>query len=185
MLHFFPIPIIIGLILLGLVLFLLRHRGSRHLWAAAIFGLYLLLLMDAVIFPLPIGREVGPILTKQNIAFTLSRINYHIGYFGTHVSQRYILRQIIENILLTVPFGIGLAYFTRPRGWKIILQALLVGLGTELSQLLVGILIVGGPYRGVDINDILLNAAGALLGIGIFYLLYRMLQQVKRANVST
>ncbi len=45
-----------------------------------------------------------------------------------------------------------------------------MGLGTELSQLLVSLIFVGGPYRGVDINDVLLNVAGVLLGYGLFRL---------------
>jgi glycopeptide antibiotics resistance protein len=174
MLHFFPIPAIIGLILLGLILILPRHRLGKRLWAAAIFGVYLLLLVDAVIFPLFPGDWTRPILTRQNIANTLAHANLHLGYFGIHITRRYIFEQIIYNILMTVPFGVGLAFFTRPRGWKIIAQALLVGLGTELSQLLVSILVVGGPYRGVDINDALLNTAGVGIGVVFFLLLQRL-----------
>jgi len=41
------------------------------------------------------------------------------------------------------------------------------GLVIETAQFLVS-LGIGGRYRGVDINDVLLNAAGVLIGYGLF-----------------
>lgn len=53
------------------------------------------------------------------------------------------------------------------RWWK----ALLLGLGASLAIELVQLVVrwfVDPPYRTVDIDDVILNTAGALLGCGLF-----------------
>ncbi len=175
MIHFFPYPALVGLLILAGILIRLRQQKHNFmcLCATALFGLYLLILIDAVLFPIPSGIVTGEIVTRRNIANTLARANLHPGVFGVHVTQRYILRQILENLLMTVPFGFGICFFSRLRARDFLWLAVAVGGATELSQLLVSIFIVGGPYRGVDINDVLLNATGVLLGYGLFRLFVR------------
>ena len=41
------------------------------------------------------------------------------------------------------------------------------GLGFEACQLLIN-LALGGNYRSVDVNDVILNTAGTLIGYGLF-----------------
>ncbi len=177
MLYFFPFPFLIGLALLTLVLFRLwRQKCSvSYLIAAFLFGMYLILLVDAVLFyisPIEIGS--GHILTVQNFRHILSRVNLVPFDFGDPPNAHYLLDHIFYNILLTTPFGFGLNFFTHLRPRKVLWIAAAAGLATELSQFLVSLFIVGGPYRSVDINDSLLNMAGVWLGYGLFRLLVRI-----------
>jgi glycopeptide antibiotics resistance protein len=76
-------------------------------------------------------------------------------------------RSIYENILLTVPFGFGVSFITRINPKRIAWLAISVGLVFEIAQLVI-VLIFHASFRTVDINDVILNAAGVLLGYGIF-----------------
>lgn len=69
--------------------------------------------------------------------------------------------------MLTIPFGFGLPFIVRIRGWHYLWLAFAVGLTIELSQLVMS-LIVGFGYRAVDITDVLTNAAGVLIGYVFF-----------------
>jgi len=83
--------------------------------------------------------------------------------------QRELL--LIGNIVAFIPLGVlwPLVVPAR-RSW---LSVLAVGAGLsaaiELGQLLIS-LTIGYPYRQADVDDILLNTTGALLGYGAFSL---------------
>ena len=170
LLHFFPVPFLIGLAVLAgfWIHWFRRGRPPVYRLALPLFGLYLLLLIDAVVFPIPLHPGPGPVLTGQNISFTLSRVNLIHLDFGNPISQSYLFTQLVQNILLTVPFGFGINFLARLRARDFLWLAAATGCAAEASQLLVSIFIVGGLYRSVDINDVLLNAGGVLLGYGLF-----------------
>lgn len=46
-------------------------------------------------------------------------------------------------------------------------MAVAVGVGIETTQLILSV-VLGGVYRSVDINDVLMNAIGVLIGYGFF-----------------
>lgn len=73
------------------------------------------------------------------------------------------------NIYLTIPFGFGINFIKPMRDKAILWMSVGVGLTIELLQLVLS-LWIGFPYRVVDINDIMMNAVGVLLGYGFFKL---------------
>ncbi len=124
------------------------------------------------------------ILPPPGVGFThasrweqLSRLYHYHGlnlvpfYFGEYCQElhRACRIGIIENILMTVPFGILYPLLHPLPTSRIPLLALGVGLATELSQLLT-MLLIGSNYRTVDINDTIFNALGVLLGYGLLRL---------------
>ena len=58
-------------------------------------------------------------------------------------------------------------FIRRLRRKDILWLSFAVGFGIEFVQLLMT-LILSYPYRVVDINDVWLNAAGVLIGFGLF-----------------
>jgi len=74
---------------------------------------------------------------------------------------------IIGNIILTMPFGFGLSFVVPIKAKAIFGIAVGVGFGIEAIQLIISLLL-GYPYRVIDVNDALLNACGVLLGFGLF-----------------
>jgi glycopeptide antibiotics resistance protein len=102
---------------------------------------------------------------------------------GTHhIIDGRDLVDFANNILLTIPFGLGIIFVSRLRPRDFLWLPLAVGFGIETAQLAISI-ILGYPYRVVDINDALLNAAGVLIGYGLFriftWLWFRLTRRFK------
>jgi glycopeptide antibiotics resistance protein len=168
MVDFTGIFLLVGILLLGS---LLAIRCQRTSWAyrlgLAVFGLYLLLVAAVIISPpTPILNYGGQ---RDSVAEILARINLRPFDFGNLflLSSTVILHQLIGNVLLTLPFGFGLPWLIRLRGRSIIWLGPAVGLALEGAQLVEN-LFLGASLRGVDINDVLLNALGVWIGYGLF-----------------
>ncbi len=167
-LEFWSYPLLIGLVLLGVIVAgLWGKRSGASLVRLAAFGVYLLVLLGAAIFPIPIGA--GALEARQPFTHILARVNWAPFYYGnlSLINPNALRREIFLNILMTLPFGLGIPFVSRVNGRRLPWIALAVGLGIELSQLAVS-LAIGVAYRGVDINDVLLNALGVLAGYRVF-----------------
>lgn len=76
------------------------------------------------------------------------------------------------NVLLFVPLGILIPLVWRRLGfWKGMLIAIAVSLSIEVVQYFSR---VWGSYRFADVNDVILNAVGAFLGLTLVSLLLRL-----------
>ncbi|MRS05258.1 VanZ family protein, partial [bacterium] len=124
-------------------------------------------------------------LSMVETLHNLERTNLSPLYFLsiTHhpFSLKWLLIDFGLNAILTIPFGIGLGYFLRPKWYKLVLWALLTGLTLEGIQLIV-ILLIGTLYHTVDINDVILNATGVLLGYGLFLISNNMIRKFKKST---
>ena len=167
--------------LLGLIVFLvilwIRKHSVWYLLTFSVFWLYLLMLVDVLIFPLPLGSDLQVLPGQQTWQMVLRQVNpipfeYLIQADG---STGAILNELLSNILLAMPLGFGLNFVTRVKPSNFVWQALLIGLFFEAAQLGVS-LFLGVAYRTVDVTDVILNTAGILLGYSTFRLfawLYR------------
>lgn len=151
-----------GLAALIIVLIFLRRRGKSpsYLLSLSLFGLYLIQVVSVAVFPFPIG------ISYENFKPSLNLIPFDFGYCDPRAIEQ-CLRQIYENILLTIPFGFGVNFIARIKLRNIFWLAAGVGATLELIQLAVS-LIFRTSFRVVDINDVLLNAVGVLIGYGVF-----------------
>lgn len=157
------------LALVILAVFLRRNgRGWGYCLARVIFGLYLLALVSFTLFPIPLA---GTPESRTPAGTILARVNLIPLRFGGlfNLPRSAILRELGGNILLTVPFGLGLRFFANSRPRAVPWLAVLTGLSIEVCQLMVS-LGVGAAYRSVDINDVFLNAGGVLLGHALYRL---------------
>ncbi len=76
---------------------------------------------------------------------------------------------VVGNILIFLPLGFYLGYYIKAKKITIILFiAMIVSLVVELTQVYIG--------RSFDIDDIILNVFGALIG----YVLYKLLDKVRK-----
>ena len=66
-----------------------------------------------------------------------------------------------------MPFGFGISFLARLKPKDFLWLAILVGLVFEGTQLVISFIFRSG-FRAVDINDVILNAAGVWLGYGLF-----------------
>lgn len=175
-LEFYPLPLVFGIGILSIIL-LIRLR-QKHTWRDqiyfTIFGLYMLGVINLTLFPIPIGVDTA---WRTPIPSILSRVNLVPFRFGGlfDFPPIYAIHELGGNIFLTLPFGFLIPLLIQIKTRQILWLSVLVGFSTELSQLVL-CLIVGGNYRSVDINDVLLNAIGVLAG----YALLRGLTRVYR-----
>jgi len=77
------------------------------------------------------------------------------------------VRSIIENIILTIPFSFGINFLVKIKTKYIFRLAFVVGFGFEFSQLVIS-LAFRSAFRTIDINDVILNGMGVLIGYALF-----------------
>ena len=85
-----------------------------------------------------------------------------LGIYLANLGSWFWMRNLVGNLALLLPLGLlgPIALPAMDRWWRIALVALLVSTAIELTQLLV-------PDRSADIDDVIVNLLGALLGYGI------------------
>jgi glycopeptide antibiotics resistance protein len=89
-----------------------------------------------------------------------------IAIWVANPDSGFWIRQMVGNLLLLLPVG-ALGPIALPwldRWWRVLLAAFAVSLAIELAQLRI-------PDRAADVDDLLLNVAGAALGYAILSVL--------------
>lgn len=171
---------ILGLIV-ALAILWQRKRGLPYLFFFSIFWVYVMVSLDKVFFPIQINGEYVDAMRQIPL---LSQVNLVPFYFGQYPMASAGFIGILNNVILTIPFGFGLNFIVRIRAKNFIWLAFALGIGFEITQLIISLLL-RYPYRTIDVNDILMNATGVLLGYGlfrIFALLY--LAMTKRFEIK-
>lgn len=135
----------------------------------ALFVLYLGWVAGATLFPLPVRSGVAELeaagrgVTVDLVPLASIR---DVLRHGTIFAQAWILG---GNVLTLAPFGFLLP-FAAPRlaTWRrMALAGVLFPLAIELGQLAIS-LVLGYSYRVTEVDDVLLNLAGVLLGYALF-----------------
>jgi glycopeptide antibiotics resistance protein len=104
--------------------------------------------------PLP-----GQVVTDNVVPFRT------IGIYLDNLDSTFWVSQAIGNLLLLLPVGLfgPLVLPWLSRWWRVALVAALVSACIEVVQLQI-------PDRSADVDDVLLNTLGALLGYGVLRL---------------
>jgi glycopeptide antibiotics resistance protein len=86
-----------------------------------------------------------------------------LAIYLDNLGSWFWMRNLFGNLALLLPLGLlgPIVYPAMDRWWRVALLALLVSTAIELTQLLV-------PDRSADIDDVLVNVAGALAGYALF-----------------
>ena len=137
------------------------------------FLLYMLCLFALVFFPLPdFAQSTGlhtynmQIIPFHFIADIVKETPFVWNQPETYLpalSNRAVL-QVIFNIGMTVPFGIFLRYYFGTSTRKIVLLTLGISLFIEVAQLTGLFFLYQGSYRLCDVDDLMANTLGGLLG---------------------
>ncbi|WP_353946825.1 VanZ family protein [Streptomyces sp. HUAS MG91] len=138
-------------------------RLRRHTWGWKLARAFVMALgfVCMVAFAVALARAT---LVPSPASVSMTHTNLHPGssirlYFD-QPDWRDTVKQVGGNIVLGVPFGFLLpVLFPRTRGLvRVVLMTALVMLTVETAQ---GLLVTG---RAFDIDDVILNSAGAFLG---------------------
>ena len=149
----------------------LKAKSKKKNILKFIFFFYLLVLVRIVIFKYPLGnyveivRQWSPDVFWQGLYhsnFTLFKtIRMYITYWGRINS----FENLVGNIVIFIPFGL-LYPITFEKGknfFRLCLMSLAVILGLELVQMWTN-------FGAFDVDDILLNFVGTLLGYFLYLL---------------
>ena len=150
----------VGVLFVLLIFLWQQKRRLSYLLFFSIFWIYLLVVVKTVIFPFIINLDYG----SPRIMPTINLIPFYFGYCSI---PEYCVLGIVGNIILTMPFGFGINFLVKVKPRNILGLALAVGFGFEFSQLVISLVFRSG-FRSIDINDVILNAIGVLIGYALF-----------------
>lgn len=167
-------PFLALLITLPYIIYEYHHYGSVNKLRTLIiysFILYLMTIYFLVILPLPTKEEVikMKVINPQLIPLTFIK---DIVEDLIELKQMNILKiitipsiyTVIFNIIMFIPLGVYLKYYYKCSLKKTIIISLLISLFFELTQLTGLYYIYPRPYRNFDVDDLLINTLGGLLG---------------------
>jgi glycopeptide antibiotics resistance protein len=169
-------PVIAAVLTLPYLIYCYRKYGSISVLRTLILFSMLFCLQCAyflVVLPLPdpatVVDKTGPF--TQLIPFSFVRdFIVESGFVLTQPSTWLLalksntLLQPIFNLLLTAPFGAYLCYYFKKDLRKVILFSFLLSLFFELTQLSGLYGLYAHPYRLFDVDDLILNTLGGVLG---------------------
>lgn len=136
-----------------------------------LFFIYFLILINLTIF------KYGYLTLDFDIRFYINYIPFveTVKMFINEFSDIHIaLYNVIGNILLFIPLGFCIPLFFNKKNklGKIILYGFTASLTIEVLQIFT-------PYNTTDIDDIIFNTFGTILGFVIFNIIYRIFKNTK------
>jgi len=156
-----------GIIWLGMFAFLRVKKGKSYTYLLlfTIFFVYLYKVLDYTLFQfqsLLLLKHFMPGLMLNGVAAGQS-----LNLIPLLTLTSADLKTSLLNILLFVPFGLGLPFVTKLRLKKVITAGALFSVAIELLQLVTGLL-AHMTFRIADINDVIFNTLGTAVGYGLF-----------------
>jgi glycopeptide antibiotics resistance protein len=159
------LPVLAPLAVIAIIVLLVRlHRRSELTLpraAVMIVGcVYVAGLIGHTLFPIPLAPESDPPEWSMWI---------NLVPFADVVDDP---SGLVLNALLFVPLGFLVPLVRRiPSVWEVLLLGLLASLAIEVAQFVADLTV--GLRRVADIDALIANTAGALIGYGLFRLLTR------------
>lgn len=193
-LGFLAFPLVALLLALPYALYQYRRFGAISVWKTFVvftFILYCMCAVSLIVFPLPkdpsqiveIAQtpQLHPFHFVEQIRETTDFSWADRSTWGPTLKARATYEAYF-NVLLTVPLGAYLCYLFRCRWW----MALLIGMATtllfETSQLTGLFGTYDHPYRLFDVDDLILNTTGTMLGFWLMIPLTWALPSMDEVN---
>ncbi|OBZ14439.1 teicoplanin resistance protein VanZ [Bacillus sp. FJAT-27264] len=174
---FMTFPLAALLFTLPFMIVQYRRHGYIHKVRALMLYLLLLYLMNAfylVLLPLPASRHnLAPTGNSiQSIPFQFIQDimqSFRAGSADAPKSYWSVLSepaflQVLFNVLLTVPFGMFLNYYFRTRWVVCLMLSFSLSLFFEVTQITGIYGFYDHPYRVFDVDDLMANTLGGILG---------------------
>lgn len=187
-------PLLAFVITLPYLIYQYRKFGSVP-WLRTLivysFVFYLLCAYFLVLLPLPENRAavVPYAQTPQLVPFNfvrefLAETTFSAGDPATWLAtlrDPYVYEALF-NVLLLVPLGMYLRYYFRRTWWQTLLIGFAVTLSFELTQLTGLWGVYAHPYRLFDVDDLLTNTLGAMVGFWMVGPALRVLPDIRLVN---
>ena len=153
-----PMVVISAIILVSFrVCYLIKSKQKLVLYkelSMLIFGIYILCLFQVVTFQDDVSWATNNFIPFKEI------MRYNI-------TSRLFFKNVLGNMIMFLPFGFFVSYYLKSEKLTLPLFLILIAsISIEVVQLLIG--------RVFDVDDIILNILGGLMGYGIYYILRRI-----------
>ena len=159
------------ILIIEVIKFIKRNKEEKFLnfreVMSLMFKFYILMVIIVTFFPLVIGGYIGkPSMNIVPVFNTIKDI-YEVPIEMESYMVRFWIKNILGNILLLLPLGIFIPmFFKRLRSFKsTVITCALVSLSIEVVQY---ISMYFGNFRSCDIDDIILNTLGGMIGFIIY-----------------
>ena len=170
-----PIFIIeMGILLIYAIIMLIRKVKFKRLVLNLAFGCYISVIIAICFFPM---ASIEGLYIPNNFIPFKSTID-SISSFIQH-DALYDFIPVIGNFVMLMPLGVFYSIYVKNYKMRF-LYVFLFSVSIETMQFIVG-LIIGCNYRSTDIDDVILNTAGGIIGILLFSLLRKMYFKLKKA----
>ena len=168
------------------LLFWRRKQAKPEYPRELLLALFVLFMAGLIVLVLWPGSREGQ--GTGYISQAMERLSTGIGinfvplrtvrsYFTRPIGTLFVIN-IIANVLMFSPLGFCLPLFWRrfQKWWKLLIIGTVFSMGIETAQLFVG--------RSVDVDDVILNAAGVMLGYVVYKLLAGFIPGVKSDELA-
>ncbi|CAF1813649.1 VanZ family protein [Bacillus subtilis] len=144
---------------------------------------YFFNLISVTLFPIPIDTVLIKDMRDDTYIPFVSGNNFIPFYFFVDIYheglQYYVIRSIGGNLILLMPVGLLFPLlFNKSNVKRILLTGFFISLFIELIQLSFSVYI-GTIYRSFDVDDLILNTLGTLIGYWFFYILRTLFWKIE------
>ena len=173
---FLTFPVIAAVITLPYMVVQYKKYGAIPMLRSAVvysFALYLISIYFLAILPLPELKAVEAMTSPTAVLAPMDGIREFITKYSIDLTRAAdwlkllkssSAREIFFNICMFFPLGVYLRYYFRRPWWQVLLLGFCGSLFLELTQLTGLYGIYPRPYRLFDINDLVNNTLGAMIG---------------------
>ena len=149
-----------ALIIVEAILFI-RKVGAKRKVMIGLFVVYITLALSVTLFPIPF-QEIYPSGYEYNF------IPFKSIADSLNAGLRPALTSVLGNVILTMPFGFLITLLKDNKKFlNVLIFVVAFSFAIELTQHIIGIGI-GYRYRNVDIDDLILNTIGGIIGWFIY-----------------
>lgn len=147
------------------------NKKKRHIVAGILFLLYFIVLFYFLFFSEEMGRTYSERAYHYNLV-PLKEIGRFLKYREV-LGMKAVLLNIVGNVAAFVPFGVFLPFFSarNRKFWRTVYYSFELSLFVEVLQLIFRV----GSF---DVDDLLLNTVGGMLG----FLVYTFTKHVWRGQ---
>ena len=171
-------PILTSIICIPYAVYNYRKYGTNNKFKIFIFYTFVFYCITAFFMTLlPLPQVDEPFFTGSNtqlIPFTfikdfLSETSVILTKPNTylHIFSEPAFMQVFFNIVLTIPLGVYLRYYFKKSFKQTLLISFLVSMFFEVTQLTGIYGIYKYPYRLFDVDDLMINTLGGVIGYSI------------------
>ncbi len=181
----YAVPIKVGIIMFPIIALLItipymikeyhKYGAIPYLRSFIVYSfvLYLLIAWFMVILPLPkieeVSKMTGPwaqLVPFNGLKEIMNSTNFNLFNISTYLStlKNPAVYTVLFNFVLTLPFGVYLRYYFKRKWWEVIALSFLLSFFFEVTQFSCLFGIYPRPYRLFDVDDLIVNTTGGLLG---------------------